>query len=1377
MKTVDWSQETPESISQILDGETRLDIGSSEQSDGLFEALKTNTTITDLYISFPDDYPMIDEVFRVNKTVKSITFRSCRFQDLFDYINWSELSATSLTFEDCALGDKIVAIQNSRITELIIKSSSVDISSLGIAIKKLDLETLVLDNLFTLLFSMNDIYDVLHSPLKSLSFKHSDPNPNFELYEDIMKLRITKLELGPCVIEDKDIFIELFKDNVLTDLSLYSMCISSIFGSISGQLGHLKSLRLDNCQIDDKVAVDIAKLIEEGLETLDLSRNMLTESGIKVIAEAVNTNRNFRDLDITDNPIGVKGMSHVKLLLEKSHIRTLILDGISFNLESMTYLADGLKKNKSLYTLCLEGRVPDVRYYDDYHRYSDLTEIKHLVPITKRNLIKQTERLCEFIVTCRSLILLDITFDIKYMIFQFLYSHAILPQDKFGDIMIMIERRYVGKIQSNHAVPEWKNKYIHYSKLKKAIKLVENSDIVVVEDVSDPWLELVDNPSPRESVFISKYHHQVEKVRAFLETKIKEAKERFEKIKVSCSALEHCAEPEGDETDNESDLGTLDDGYQEESLFLKSPRIIQLRPIREEQHGSSEKLIVPADRRPGMKKRTSGEIDRHTSAAAPNVSDVALKKAQSLLKNAILEYYRFLELLSNYRVLNEIASHKILKKVSKRLQINTAKIQKVAFDTLQNGEIKELQDRTVALYMQYFESDRKKALEILKLREHKVQPWLIYTSGLFTGLSIPTLLYVVSKVEFTFTVFIYSGLSIPIFFLYLFSCCLLIFQNKKINWILIFELDPRSYMTPIEFTHLASIMLFFYSISFYLAVENYFNVPVQIYPISLVTLGILVLLLPFKILNYSGRKWVIELIIRILASGYNQVQFRDFFVCDLLGSLTYSFTAIESVFCLAINYPNIQADNACQLNKSLAASIVICFPAYCRLVQCFRRYYDSRKAHPHLTNSVKYILSLSTIILSLFGKYLSQNIVPEWKHKYINYNELKSDIKYIEASTVVTFQEDLDHWLPLVENTTPKDDQFVKKFHHEVTKVQLFLQDKAQEASARLDKIRDSCLAMSRYLECGDEHESEMEETESSVQMVETTLPRFQRRIVQLSSREESNETLLDSEYIEPQDFKTAISRKSAKFKKASSQLKSAILEYYRFLELLSNYRVLNEMASQKILKKLSKRRCLNTERLKQMAFSTIKADEIKILLDSTLELYVENFEGNRRKALETLKPRELRVQPFDIYISGLFTGLSIPILLLVITKIQYSFTVFIYAGLSIPILFLYMFSLCLLVYQVKKINWILIFELDPRCKIRCNLAYMAPIEFTKVASVMLFIYSVSFFLAVENYFGFPTQIYPITLVGLGLLILLAPLKILNYSGRKWLVELFVQQF
>jgi hypothetical protein len=55
------------------------------------------------------------------------------------------------------------------------------------------------------------------------------------------------------------------------------------------------------------------------------------------------------------------------------------------------------------------------------------------------------------------------------------------------------------------------------------------------------------------------------------------------------------------------------------------------------------------------------------------------------------------------------------------------------------------------------------------------------------------------------------------------------------------------------------------------------------------------------------------------------------------------------------------------------ASVVTALPAYWRLIQCLRRYYDNRNsAHPHLSNALKYVLSLSTIAISTAEKFSGQ---------------------------------------------------------------------------------------------------------------------------------------------------------------------------------------------------------------------------------------------------------------------------------------------------------------------------------------------------------------------------------------------------------------------
>ncbi|RKO95234.1 EXS-domain-containing protein, partial [Caulochytrium protostelioides] len=102
---------------------------------------------------------------------------------------------------------------------------------------------------------------------------------------------------------------------------------------------------------------------------------------------------------------------------------------------------------------------------------------------------------------------------------------------------------------------------------------------------------------------------------------------------------------------------------------------------------------------------------------------------------------------------------------------------------------------------------------------------------------------------------------------------------------------------------------------------------------------------------------------RILTSGLHPVQFRDFFLCDILSSLTYTFSALEIFFCSVWAGFNNIADQ-CQFHGSWAVPAVTAIPAYFRFIQCVRRYYDERVIWPHLPNAMKYVLSLTTIFLS-----------------------------------------------------------------------------------------------------------------------------------------------------------------------------------------------------------------------------------------------------------------------------------------------------------------------------------------------------------------------------------------------------------------------------
>ncbi|POG78096.1 hypothetical protein GLOIN_2v716856 [Rhizophagus irregularis DAOM 181602=DAOM 197198] len=55
------------------------------------------------------------------------------------------------------------------------------------------------------------------------------------------------------------------------------------------------------------------------------------------------------------------------------------------------------------------------------------------------------------------------------------------------------------------------------------------------------------------------------------------------------------------------------------------------------------------------------------------------------------------------------------------------------------------------------------------------------------------------------------------------------------------------------------------------------------------------------IFYYDARKWFIIAMLRVVASGFYRVEFRDFFIADELNSLTYTFMNSQFLFC-ASNY-------------------------------------------------------------------------------------------------------------------------------------------------------------------------------------------------------------------------------------------------------------------------------------------------------------------------------------------------------------------------------------------------------------------------------------------------------------------------------------------
>ena len=86
------------------------------------------------------------------------------------------------------------------------------------------------------------------------------------------------------------------------------------------------------------------------------------------------------------------------------------------------------------------------------------------------------------------------------------------------------------------------------------------------------------------------------------------------------------------------------------------------------------------------------------------------------------------------------------------------------------------------------------------------------------------------------------------------------------------------------------------------------------------------------------------------------MEFRDFFLGDMFCSLTYAMGNIVLFFCLYVS--QWRSPDDCNSNHSRLFGFFTCLPGIWRLLQCLRRYYNTRNVFPHLVNGGKYTFTI-----------------------------------------------------------------------------------------------------------------------------------------------------------------------------------------------------------------------------------------------------------------------------------------------------------------------------------------------------------------------------------------------------------------------------------
>ncbi|KAJ9650360.1 Xenotropic and polytropic retrovirus receptor 1 [Neophaeococcomyces mojaviensis] len=249
----------------------------------------------------------------------------------------------------------------------------------------------------------------------------------------------------------------------------------------------------------------------------------------------------------------------------------------------------------------------------------------------------------------------------------------------------------------------------------------------------------------------------------------------------------------------------------------------------------------------------------------------------------------------------------------------------------------------------------------------------------------------------------------------------------------------------------------------------------------------------------------------------------------------------------------------------------------------------------------------------------------------------------------------------------------------------------------------------------------------------------------------------------------------------AKRRLKLALQEFYRGMELLKSYALLNRTGFRKINKKYDKAvnarpplRYLNEKVSKAYFVKSTVVDEYLVAVE---DLYARYFErGNRKIAVSKLRSR---LQQGDqsgpsfrnglwlaggvgFGITGLYNGFDLLYRSTGELKVQTAYLLQLYAGYFLALLLFLLFVLDCRIWTKARINYVFVFEYDTRHVLDWR-------QLAEIPCFFLFLNGLFIWLNFEFGEIHPMYLYwPVVLIGLTLLIMALPFKILYYHARKW---------
>ncbi|ERT01350.1 hypothetical protein HMPREF1624_02595 [Sporothrix schenckii ATCC 58251] len=448
----------------------------------------------------------------------------------------------------------------------------------------------------------------------------------------------------------------------------------------------------------------------------------------------------------------------------------------------------------------------------------------------------------------------------------------------------------------------------------------------------------------------------------------------------------------GSGNDNGGNSGRQSDGEDNKGWDVYQDWIA---PVRAKifKPGPNSKALQKMPQTPRMLDRVLGGgsgvpgVEGHRDyVRRPGDHDIPYRTAKRKLKLALQEFYRGLELLKSYAMLNRTAFRKLNKKYDKAVNARPPyrymndKVNRSWF--VNSTAVDDLIVAVEDLYARYFERGNHK-IAVGKLRALTKRPGdesgSAFRNGLMIGVgavfAIQGTVDGAKKLfagdpllatQTSYLMQLYGGYFLMLFLFTLFCINCRIWTINKVNYPFIFEFDPRSHLDWRQLSQFPSFFFLVFGLFIWLNFSDAANPRLFLYyPVILVGFTIALLFFPAPALWHRSRKWFLYSHWRLFFAGLYPVEFRDFFLGDMYCSLVYSMCNVELFFCLYANGWN--SPQQCNSSHSRLLGFFSTLPPIWRLLQCFRRYRDTRNVFPHLVNGGKYTMTiLSYVMLSLY---------------------------------------------------------------------------------------------------------------------------------------------------------------------------------------------------------------------------------------------------------------------------------------------------------------------------------------------------------------------------------------------------------------------------